>query len=207
MQRSCVSAWKTSQRSSAGEEAGDAADVAGLVVGHLQRRLVAVRVDERPAGARARGEVVAGAAGERPGETVRRDREVHGVRAQPRERGVVRRGRERVGGGDDDVRAGDEVGERAGVASHDRALVPVRVGVEDAALGARPVVEERRLVPERVSLRRLDQHDVGAEVPEEARGERPGEAVGEVDDAEILERSRHRVAPRWWRRGMRAGAV
>jgi hypothetical protein len=101
---------------------------------------------------------------------------VHGVRGQALEGGVqgVCDGR---GGGNDDIRASDELRQLLRALDDDGALVPVGVSVERGALKTGLIVEERWLVAERVALGRFGEDDVGAVVAEEPSGEGAGQAV------------------------------
>ena len=65
---------------------------------------------------------------------------------------------------------------------HDAALAAVD-GVEARAVGA----DRARHLPRRVAGRRLDLDDVGAEIGEHHRAERPGHHLGDVEDADALE--------------------
>ena len=99
---------------------------------------------------------------------------------------------------DDDVGPADEVGEHllaaaAAEVDDDAALVALQVhdvGRERAHhQGGTRAVELARVL----AAGRLDLDDVGAEVAEYRRGERPGDDRGEVDDVETCERL-HRVS-------------
>ena len=61
--------------------------------------------------------------------------------------------------------------------------------MQDRAIEPRLVVEEGRLMAQRMPVRRLGERDVCAEVAEEAGGESPGEPVREIDDAQAFEDS------------------
>lgn len=97
----------------------------------------------------------------------------------------------RIVGRDDDVCGGHEVIERVLAVDDDRALVPVHIGMRDAALDPGTVFEKRRLLAERVAIRGLSQYHVRAEITEQARGERAGKPVGQVHHSKSIECARH----------------
>jgi len=79
----------------------------------------------------------------------------------------------------------------------DAALVRVAEEIGERAIGGDDATGERRREPTRISARRLDLGDVGAEVGEHPAGEGPAQ-IGEIEDVEMLEQSgrRRRHAPR-----------
>ena len=71
----------------------------------------------------------------------------------------------------------------------DRALPAIQR--DEVAANARC---RRQHVPVAVAGRRLDLHDLGAEIGEEHAAERPRDVLRVLDDAHALERQRHRSA-------------
>jgi hypothetical protein len=77
---------------------------------------------------------------------------------------------------------------------HDAALVAVDAHEVRAEAVGRVAPPRRPPAPRLVARRRLDLDDVGAEIGEEHRGERPGQDSAGVDDPDALERERWRHA-------------
>ena len=92
---------------------------------------------------------------------------------------------------DDDIRGADQRLEGVLVVNDDRPFVPVCIGMHHATLETRAVIQERWFRAERVAMRRLRQDHVGAEVPEQTRGESAGQSVGQVHNANSIECCRH----------------
>ena len=129
------------QRSGCGDETRHATDHAGGVPGKLQRGLVGEAVDRSPADPGAHGQVVAGNAGQRIVKTVGSDGQVNRIGGERGEDGG-QCGIWGDGGRHDHIRAPSRVGQfRLGIYHH-RMLVPVEIGMDHAAVGTRPVVEE-----------------------------------------------------------------
>src|SRR5262249_60825581 len=99
------------------------------------------------------------------------------------------------------VGAGDEAVEHLAASGlteveRDAALVGVQVEEETAALGMGHAARIRAAAADRVAaLRRLDLHDVGAEVREQRRGVCGTYEPCHLEDAQAIERSRHGQVP------------
>ena len=131
-----------------------------------------------------------------------RDRGQHDPRVHRRElvvaepERVERAGRETL---DHPVGAGDEVEQpftvrRALEIEDHAALVGVEEQERPAALRSGRVGGERRQRPRRIARGRLDLDDLRTVVGEQPRAERPHRLLREVDDAQPVERQRHRHA-------------
>src|SRR5207253_4273218 len=183
-------------------EDADGREDAGLVIGlqaeGAERRAGVVAVHEEHA-ARRLGDGVRGAP-VAVGTTLaeRRDRRDD----EPRVRGAERLRPAAEGGQpagrlalDEHVRIGGEAAQQGGAGrprdvERDAALARVVEPEEEAPLGVREPLPEGRDGAQRAAARRLDEHDVGAEVGQQLAGER-ALLVGEVEDAETGERARH----------------
>ena len=140
----------------------------------------------------------------RPRVTEAADRAVHEPRVDLRQRLVTEA--ELVEHADaevlhDHVGVADQFAQRVPVGlllevEHDAALRAVDAGEVAAVVMLGVALRERAAVAGEVALRRFDLDHVGAEVGEQHRAERAGQRGGEVDDADVGERT----APRGQRR-------
>ena len=184
------------------EDAGREEEARGEVghrdpAGTNRDRVPARGMRGQEAGSRLGDEVVGRRARERPRGPERRDaaddeRRVRRVDIVPPEPETSRALRREVV--HDDVGGREEPGARreplAGLQVDDDGALPA-VQRDEVAADTRC---RRQHVPVAVAGRRLDLHDLGAEVGEEHAAERPCDVLRVLDDAHTLQRQRHRSA-------------
>ena len=78
-----------------------------------------------------------------------------------------------------------------GVGPPDKLVEGAIAGDDRAALSRAQVVEQRAFAPHRNTVGRLDLDDVGAGVGQQLRAVRAGDALGQVEDSQIVDRRRH----------------
>ena len=195
------------QRAERADGGGEGRLEAGLVTEGLegrQIRLTGRAVERRHAARAPRDHVGPAVAGVRPREPEGRDGGHHEPRVQRGEPGVVEAVRghvlrvdvvhEEVGTGDQAVE--DRAPARAGEVERDPALVGVQVEEEAALLRVRRAARKRPPLARAVAGdERLDLHHVGAEVGEQLGCIRGAHQLADLEDAEAVERARHRQSP------------
>ena len=186
----------TDERGQRAERALEPGDEVEERDAHLRRRPVRLTGDRHQAAHRLREEVVGGpirVGTAEPADAGDDQPRVRGAQricaeAEPRGRGGAVVVDEQIGIGE---QPSEGIAPRIGPqVEHDAALV----AVDGREVGAAPIL---RVSPPRwtpgarlVALRRLDLHDVRAEIGEEHRRERPGQHAAEVDDADAVEGER-----------------